>query len=306
MNHGCPNILCKVFQQSIYQIKDGFYYRRDDSRLIQRFRCKICRQRYSKSTFTLEFAQKKRRLNKTIRNNLASGMSMRSCAYNLNIARKTVERKFIYLAKLARLNQQELLKLWAQNPIAEVQFDDLISSIHTKLKPISVSVVVDPRSFKILGARAAEIPAFGKIAEISRRKYGRRKNHHPEILSKLLFELKNSISKTAVFKTDEHKRYPEMIAKHYPQAVHKTSKGLPATIVGMGELKSKSYDPLFAINHTLACFRGGMNRFFRRTWCTSKTMQHTQDHIDIYIDYYNEKKRKNEKIKVRTLKKTNE
>jgi hypothetical protein len=225
-----------------------------------------------------------------IRSNLASGMSMRACAYNLNLARKTIERKFIYLAKKARMNQKVLLKKWSENPLQEVQFDDLVSSVHTKLKPISISVVVDPKSFKILGARAAEIPAFGKIAEISRRKYGKRKNHHPKILSNLLFDLKKNIASDVKFKTDEHKRYSEIIADHFPRAKHQTFKGVRASIVGMGELKTRSFDPLFAINHTLASFRGGMNRFFRRTWCTSKTIKHTQDHIDIFIDYYNEKK----------------
>jgi transposase-like protein len=248
MDHGCPSKSCKVFHQTLFQVKDGYYYRRDDSRRIQRYKCKICSSRYSKATHTLEFAQKKRRLNKMIRANLASGMSMRSCAYNLNLARKTIERKFVYLARKARMNQKELLLMWAQNPLKEIQFDDLISSIHTKLKPISVSVVVDSKNLKILGARVAEIPAFGKIAEISRRKYGKRANHHPRTLSKLLCELKASISPHVEFKTDEHKRYPEIIAKHFPQAKHKASKGLPASIVGMGELKAKRFDPLFAVN----------------------------------------------------------
>lgn len=292
MEQGCPNKSCKVFHQIIFQVKDGHFYRRDDSRKIQRYKCKICQKRYSKSTHTLEFAQKKRRLNQTIKFNLASGMSMRSCAYNLKLARKTIERKFIYLANKARMTQAALLEEWKKNPIMDVQFDDLISSIHTKLKPVSISVVVDPNTFKILGARVAEIPAFGKIAEISRRKYGRRYNQHPQVLSNLLFDLKKCISNEASFKTDEHKRYSEIIVKHFPQAKHKKYKGLPASIVGMGELKTKRYDPLFAINHTLACFRGGMNRFFRRTWCTSKSIKHTQDHIDIFIDYYNEKKEK--------------
>ncbi|MFA6237913.1 MAG: hypothetical protein WC635_11335 [Bacteriovorax sp.] len=206
------------------------------------------------------------------------------------MARKTIERKFVYLAKKARMNQKTLLKFWQNNPINEVQFDDLISSVHTKLKPISISVVIDPATFKILGANVAEIPAFGKIAEISRRKYGRRLNQHPQALSRLLGDLSVCISKEATFKTDEHKRYPDIIARHFPRARHQTYKGLPASIVGMGELKIRSFDPLFAINHTLACFRGGMNRFIRRTWCTSKTLHHTQDHIDIFIDYYNEKK----------------
>jgi len=297
MKQGCPNKSCKVFHQIIFQVKDGRFYRHDDSRTIQRYKCKICLTRYSHSTHTLEFAQKKRRLNKVIKFNLASGMSMRACAYNLNLARKTIERKFVYLAEKARLNQAELLLLWRKNPINEIQFDDLVSSIHTKLKPITVSVVVDPSTFKILGAQVAEIPAFGKIAELSRKKYGRRQNHHPQVLSKLLFDLKECIAPTATFKTDEHKRYPELIGKHFPNAKHITHKGIPASIVGMGELKTRRYDPLFAINHTLACFRGGMNRFIRRTWCTSKSQKHTQAHIDIFIDYYNEKKEKMNKKK---------
>ena len=297
MLEGCPNKSCKVYHQTIFQVKDGSFYRRDDSRTIQRYKCKICLIRYSKSTHTLEFAQKKRRHNKTIKFSLASGMSMRACAYNLKLARKTIERKFIYLAKKARINQAELLLFWRKNPLNEIQFDDLISSIHTKLKPISVSVLVDPKTFKILGAQGAEIPAFGKIAELSRRKYGRRRNDHPKALSSLLFNLKDCIVPDAIFKTDEHKRYPELLGRHFPQAKHVTHKGLPASIVGMGELKTRRYDPLFAINHTLACFRGGMNRFIRRTWCTSKSQKHTQDHIDIFIDYYNEKKERMNKQK---------
>lgn len=290
MISGCPNISCKVHHQNLFQIKDGFFYRKDDSRYIQRYKCKICNKKYSKSTETLEAYQKKRRINLTVRANLSSGMSMRSCAYNLKVARKTIERKFIYLAKRAKMNQAKLLERWKKNPLQEVQFDDLISSIHTKLKPISVSTVVDPETYIIIGAQVAEIPAFGKIAKISRQKYGRRKNLHPKMLSFLLQSLKGVIAKNAHFKTDEHKRYPKIIKTHYPFATHKTFKGLKASVAGMGELKVKSYDPLFAINQTLACFRYGIDRFIRRTWCTSKKIENVQMHIDIYMDYHNEKK----------------
>lgn len=290
MFNGCPNSTCKVYHQELFQIKDGHFYRQDDSRFIQRYKCKICNRKYSKSTETLEAYQKKRRINLAVRSNLSSGMSMRACAYNLKVARKTIERKFIYLAKKAKLNQEKLLEIWRCNPLKEIQFDDLISSIHTKLKPISVSVVVDPKTYMILGAGVAEIPAFGKLAEISRRKYGRRKNLHPKVLSLLLKNLKGAIDGRAHFKTDEHKRYPEIIKKHYPESSHQTHKSLRASVAGMGELKTKSYDPLFAINQTLACFRYGIDRFIRRTWCTSKKIENVQKHIEIYIDYHNEKK----------------
>jgi len=271
-------------------LKDGFYFRREDYKKIQRFKCKICHTRYSKSTFTIEKNQKKRRINLIVRNMLSGGMSQRNCAYILKVARKTIERKVIYLSKKSEENQNKTLMKFKTNPISDVQFDDLISSVHTKLKPISVSVVICSKTYIILGAKVAEIPAFGKLAEISRRKYGKRKNDHPKTLSILLYDLKPCISNLANFKTDDHKRYADLIRKHYPNCTHQTFKGKTATVVGMGELKSKSYDPLFAINHTLACFRYGMNRFLRRTWCTSKKLENVQHHINIFIDFHNERK----------------
>jgi transposase-like protein len=248
---GCPNYQCSQFKKIIYQVKDGFFYRKDDARSIQRYKCKICHLKYSTATTTLEYYHKKRRINRHVRANLSSGMSMRACAYNLKVSRKTIDRKLVYLAKKARLNQQKLLELWSKNPVKEIQLDEMISSIHTKLKPVSIPVVIDQRSYLVMGATLAEIPAFGKTAEISRKKYGVRKNLMPIQLKNLLTELKSSIHHEAIFKTDEHKRYPQIISGLFPRARHKTYKGMKASVVGQGELKTKGHDPLFAINHTL-------------------------------------------------------
>ena len=221
---GCPNSECSHFNKTIFQVKDGFFYRKDDKHSIQRYKCKICRRKYSTASTTLEFYQKKRSINYLVRANLSSGMSMRACAYNLKVARKTIDRKLIYLAKKARLNQQKLLELWSKNPVKEIQFDELITSIHSKLKPVSIPVVIDQRSYLIMGATLAEIPAFGKTAEISRKKYGHRKNLMPIELKNLLTTLKPSIDHEAIFKTDEHKRYPQIISSLFPHAQHKTYK----------------------------------------------------------------------------------
>lgn len=290
MKANCPNQSCKIYSQNQFQVKDGFYYRRDDCRFIQRFKCKICLRKYSATTFSLEKYQKKRRINYELRSLLSSGMSMRACAYHLKVSQKTIERKLVYLAVKARKRQSEFLDILKQNPIQQVQFDDLISSIHTKLKPVSVSVVIDSKNYTVLGAQAAEIPAFGKLAKISREKYGRRQNLHPKVLRNLLTEVKDIIDLNASIKTDEHKQYPKIINEIFPKARHEVFKSVPASVAGMGELKTNKYDPLFAINHTLASFRYGIDRLIRRTWCTSKSQTHLQMHIDIFIDYYNEKK----------------
>jgi transposase-like protein/IS1 family transposase len=288
MKQVCPNKFCKFFQKSSNQRKDGFYFRRDDSRKIQRFKCACCLKKYSASSGTLEYKQKKRRMNRIIRNELSSGVSLRRCARNLSLHRTTIARKLDYLAKKARLSHSDFLISIQKESINQVQFDDLITSIHTKLKPLSISVVIDAKSRLILGAKVSEIPSFGKLAKISRNKYGSRKNEHPKNLDNLLQELKPIISSKAIFRTDEHKRYPEIIARHFQNASHEKYKSRKASVAGLGELKSRAYDPLFMINHTLAMLRANINRLFRRTWCTTKSIEQLQNHVDIFIEYFNE------------------
>lgn len=284
----CPNIACKLYKKSVFQKKDGFYFRRDDSRRIQRFQCSVCLKKYSATTSTLEHKQKKRRMNLVIRNELASGISLRRCARNLNLHRTTIARKLDYLAKKARLNHHDFLSSIQDHSIKLIQFDDLITSEHTKLKPLAISVVIDPKKRLILGAKVSEIPAFGHLAKLSRNKYGKRKNEHPKNLDELLGKLVPIISSEAKFQTDEHKRYPEIISKHFENAIHETFPSKRASVAGLGELKIKSYDPLFMINHTLAMFRANINRLFRRTWCTSKSEEKLQNHVDIFVNFFNE------------------
>lgn len=288
MKQGCPNLNCKFYQRNDFVQKDGRFYRSDDRHFVQRFKCKICNKKFSYSTHTLEYRQKKRTINTIIKNELASGLSQRRCARNLNIDKKTVARKLIYLAKKARLNQASFLKSIQNGIIKEVQFDDLITSIHTKLKPVSISVIIDSKNRLILGARVSEIPAFGKIAKISRRKYGQRENHHRKNLDELFKSISSKIDPNAKFKTDEHQFYPILLKKYFPHCSHQRFKSMRASVAGLGELKSKKYDPLFMINHTLAMFRANINRLFRKTWCTSKSEELLQYHVDIFVDYFNQ------------------
>ena len=126
MNQGCPNIECKLYLNIKFQKKDGKYYRRDDRHYVQRFKCNLCGKKYSASSHTLEYKQKKRTINRLVRADLASGVSMRRCAYKIGTHRTTVARKLVYLAKKARLSQLEFLSSIQTGAIKNVQFDDLI------------------------------------------------------------------------------------------------------------------------------------------------------------------------------------
>lgn len=176
---------------------------------------------------------------------------------------------------------------YLNNLAVEVQFDDLITIEHTKLKPLSVSSIVEKHTRKILGARVSQIGAFGHLAELSRKKYGKRENTHREKLNELFLELRSYIHPNATFESDEHKFYPPVVGRYFPCAKHIRYKGGRGSIAGQGELKKLHFDPLFSINHTYAMLRGNINRLIRKTWCSTKKQSELQKHIDIYIYAFN-------------------
>jgi hypothetical protein len=210
-------------------------------------------------------------------------MSQRRLAKKYKISRTTVARKIRFLGLKAR----ESNKRYIQNKSYDhVQFDDLETIEHTKLKPVTVTLVVSNRR-KIIGFGVARIAAKGLLAAISRKKYGLRVSEAPQMRDRLFQELRESIHPKALFESDQHPHYPDLVKKHFPQAIHKTYKSEKACISGQGELKKKKHDPLFQINHTFAMLRANINRLIRRTWNTTKCIEALEDHIHIYVNYHN-------------------
>jgi hypothetical protein len=134
----------------------------------------------------------------------------------------------------------------------------------------------------------AEIPANGPLAEISRRKYGPRKDERDEKVHELFTEIAPLLVKNVNFLTDQDSKYRQWIRSHFPQATHDRVKGRRGCVVGEGELKEGGYDPLFSLNHTCAMFRSNVSRLLRRTWCTSKRKDRLEAHLELYVKYHNE------------------
>ena len=280
MKKHCPNPAC----QSHQFIKDGTYQRSSDHRVIQRFRCQSCSRRFSNASFDLACHQNKRTLNHTIFKLLSSSVSMRRIAKILLIDKKTVQRKVEFLNQKALLKQKQLL---AHTTVTHLQFDDLITLEHTKLKPVSISLAVDVNTRLILGAQSSQIPAFGHLAQLSRQKYGSRISGHKQGLKQLFESIQGCVDSHARVDSDEHNLYPEVVRSYLPQAQHYRFKGGRACVVGQGELKKLRRDPLFCINHTCGMLRDNLKRLARKTWCTTKKIEMLQKHLNIYIWYHN-------------------
>ena len=240
---------------------------------------------FSRATFSKNIYQNKRHLNKKILHLLVSGVSQRRIARLLKINKITVSRKLSFLGLQARIkNFQHRFKYPI---IKELQFDDLETFEHTKLKPLSVTLAVEKNTRYIVGFEVSRMQAKGLLVAKSLKKYGRRKDERLNGRERLFRRIEKRVSEDCVIESDENPHYPESVRKFFPKSVHQTIKGQRGCVTGQGELKAIQFDPLFSLNHTCAMLRANINRLFRKTWCTTKKIQPLIDHIEIYVYYHN-------------------
>jgi len=291
MRINCPNPECglpkNLGPKSKSIVRKGFFFRKSDSRKIRRFLCQNCKTQFSAASLSPKRYQKVRRINPALRKLLVSGVSQRRAAILLNVNRKTVVRRFRFLAMEAKRDQDLYLKSLHGVSLKEIQFDDLETSEQTKCKPLSVALAVEPRSRKILGFQVSQMPAKGRLAKIAIRKYGYRKDERAKGWDQLLKDLKPLVDTRAVFTSDENPHYPRFLFKHHPDCSHIKVPGGRGAITGQGELKKKKFDPIFSLNHTCAMMRANLNRLFRRTWCTTKRREDLIHHLFLYMSYHN-------------------
>lgn len=264
----------------------GYFNRKSDNTRQQRFICKPCRRSFSSATFQLCYRQRKRHLNSDIYGRLASGMSQRRIAFLLSLNRKTVIKKFLFLGAISALTLKQSQQKYA--PAKDVQFDDLETFEHSKLKPLSVIAMVETESRRILGFRVARMSAKGHLVKQSLKKYGRRVDERKKCRQQLFEEIQPLLTEDCVIRSDESPHYKSDVKKFFPKAIHKVYLGRKGCVVGQGELKGGGFDPLFSLNHSYAMKRANINRLFRRTWNTTKNPERLSLHLAIYVLFHNE------------------
>ncbi len=197
----------------------------------------------------------------------------------------TVSRKLKFLALLARTkNYQQRVQY---SDVVELQFDDLETIEHSKMKPLSVTLAVEKYSRYIMGFEVSRMPAKGLLAKKAIKKYGHRKDERKEGRERLFRRIERIVANDCIIESDENPHYPESVREYFPEGIHETFKGRRGCVTGQGELKAIEWDPLFSLNHTCAMLRANINRLFRKTWCTTKKLQPLIDHLELYVWYHN-------------------
>jgi transposase-like protein len=283
----CPYCAFKVNSSGSRKsvIKAGRFWRKSDSRNIQRFFCQECLRYFSRATTHPCFRQKRRQFNHRIFLDLCSNMSMRRVAKKYGLSQNTVARKLQYLGERARIRNKEFNLSKPKALI--IEFDDMETFEHTKCKPLSITLAVEHKTRRILGFEVSQMPAKGLLAKRSRKKYGQRIDQRVQGRRDLFLRIAPFIENKALFKSDQNPFYQKDVKKYFPRSRHEQHKGQRGSVVGQGELKKVRFDPLFSLNHTCAMLRANINRLIRKTWCTTKLPQRLSDHIAIYMQFHN-------------------
>ena len=278
----CPR--CKTHRSII--VKKGSYLSKY-GRKIQRYFCKSCRRSFSDQTLHPSYRLRKYHRRNQIFRLLGSGVSQRQTAKLLHLSRHTIDRYVPVLAALARSKNEFRTK---RSKAKVVVFDEMETFEHTKCKPVSIALAVEDKLGAILSIETAEMPANGRLAEISRKKYGIRNDERPQAIRKMLMKLKCNKC-LEVVKSDMCPRYPKAVREILPHVSHSPSKGRKPQPYGLGELKVGGWDPLFYLNHTAARIRDLTKRLSRRTWCTTKLIERLQMILEIFQYYRNQELR---------------
>ncbi len=268
-------------------VRDGFYFRADDSRWIQRYWCDGCKRNCSDSTGTRWFRAKKRRHHEALRKKFASLGAIRPMALDHKLNRKTVARKLVIFGAEAeeRFHAANLRHKKAR----VIEFDDMETFEHTRCKPLSITLAVQRRTQRILGLEVSSMAAKGMLVEKAK-KYGPREDTREIGRNRLFLTLRNLVEEKAQIRSDSHPAYPTIVRRHFPQARHVTFLSRAGSNTGGGELKKGGYDPLFALNNTCACYRMRVTRLMRRSWYTTKRPDRLRAHLYIYAESHNRRK----------------
>lgn len=272
-------------------VLNGFYFRTDDSRWIQRFYHNGCGGSPSLASASRWFRAKKRRHHEALRKHFASLGAIRRGAYNMNLNRKTIARKLELLGEEAEERVKAANLLYEK--VRVVEFDDLETFEHSKCKPLSVTLAVQSQTRRILGFQVSSMPAKGKLAARALKKYGPRKDGRRKARNRLFKHLQTLVHEEAQFRSDAHPHYPKVVKKYFPKANHVAFLSRRGSLGGGGELKVGGFDPLFSLNHTCASFRMNVTRVLRKTWYTTKRADRLSAHLWLYADFHNTKLEQN-------------
>ena len=221
-------------------------------------------------------------LNKTIAQRIVEGNSLRSISRSEGLTYYNTYKKFLWLKKVVNFHKKSTVM-----HAKELQFDEVETIEHTKCKPANIVLVVNEK-YQILAARVAVMPAKGRLAEFSLKKYGPRINQRAEKLQEAFLEVKSFlVTPAAEIRSDAHPAYKKIVRQFFPETPYLQFSARAKKMKHQERMHENNhkhkYDPLFSVNHLSGRLRDRVKRLVRRNWCTTKKLENLQLCLDLYV-----------------------
>lgn len=258
--------------------RDGLYRPRCRAHPVQRFRCRVCLRRFSRQSFRADRNQKKPHLNAAFLRLMLACVALRQAARVLGVARRTVERRFLWLARhAAEFHRNRLAAL--DGPF---MLDELETFEANRYQPVTVPVLIEPRSLFLIASAAGPLRRKGRMTPTQKRRrtehearHGRRPSHSAAAVRAVLLRLRPCVAsgRPVVLHSDRKPLYERLgrrlFGSRFTWVPHSASA------------RRDRRNPLFPINHTNARLRHFLARLRRRSWCVSKRRLRLQQHLQI-------------------------
>ena len=276
----CPYAACPAHLQPSFGFcrRDGRYSPLCRAHPVQRYRCRLCRRRFSRQSFRADCRQKKPHLNAAFLRLMMACVALRQAARVLGVSRRTVERRFVWLAgHAAQFHAHRLRGAGLAGPF---MLDELETFEGNRYQPVTVPVLIEPRTLFIVGTEAGPLRRKGRMTPDQRRRrsehealHGRRPSQSAAAVRAVLERLRGCARGPVVLHSDHKPLYERLgrrlFGERFVWAPHSASA------------RRDRSNPLFAINHTNARLRHFLSRLRRRSWCVSKRRRRLQQHLQI-------------------------
>lgn len=297
----CPNPQCVnhnyVLKENKYNwyAKDGFYSSKVYGK-IQRYKCKNCKIRFSKQTFSVDYYAKKKVNYQYLLRELISTSSISDMSRRFKVSHNTV------LNKIRRLSRQVIAansvlreSISIHEPFVSDGFESLAVNFYY---PNNINIVVGKTSLFFYQFNYSVIKRIGILTE----KQKKERDHYESIwksntksveyaFKELVYELLKLPSAASdrypiVLYTDKkleysraidnsiwlHTLYKEKVLRHY-----KISSKEPRTIG----------NPLFPVNYMDRQFRKDLAEHVTKSVCFGKNVNNQMERLHIYLFYHN-------------------
>lgn len=283
----CPNPCCKHHLEPA----DWRYQRRGSYRpkcrrfSIARYQCTTCRRTFSRQSFRADRGDRRPETNMRVFEMLASGVGLRQIARTLGLNPQSVQNK---LRKYGRVLAQMHDNLCPRLPEGRTFVLDEEETYEQKsIRPLTVPILIEAETWFVVATEVGSIRRLAPVGTARRRKqdlderrHGRRRDQSRQCVRKVLEKLRDRVPEGVLtLRTDEKGSYATLVGEVFgSRAQHETTSGRdPRT----------TFNPLFAINVTIAMSRDNNGRLRRKSWLVTKSAGKLVHQLAVFVAYRN-------------------